>query len=228
MKKVFILACIIALLGCQDIREKPFTKENQIELYTELRSKLTDQEKKDLEHYIESERFAIAESGENPPQNDYEFIKIGHTFKDVMLELKKIKEDEKEQNRLATLYTQYQNELQNAVTLKPTKKWVDENGDLIISFQVKNNTDKPIKAYQGTYFFNDVFDESLLNAEIKMELKPPLKAGMEGTITNGRPYDPSLDKFISHEIIDMKKQQMNDKIIFLDGSSLPKPIKPVK
>lgn len=224
MKKVFVLICALALLGCQDIREKPFTKENQAQFYAELRNKLTEQEKKDLAHYIESTRFSLAESGQNPPANDYELIQPGHTFKDIMRELEDIKKDEAEQNKLAELYKKHEKELQDAVTVKPLKKWVDESGLLNITYKVFNNTDKPLKAYQGKYFFNDVFGDSLLEDEIKLNLKKPLSGGFDGEVTYDRPYNPSMDKFISTDFVDMKKEQKNDTVIFLDGSKLPRPM----
>lgn len=223
MRKVFVLICALALLGCQDIREKPFTKENQAQFYAELRNKLTEREKKDLAHYIESTRFSLAESGQNPPANDYELIQPGHTFKDIMRELEDIKKDEAEQSRLAELYKKYEKELQDAVTLKPLKKSVD-NGLLSITYKVTNNTEKPIKAFQGRYFFSDVFDERLLETEIKFDLKEPFEAGFTGEVTNTRPYNPGMDRFLNTDFVSMKKEQKNDTVIFLDGSKLPRPM----
>ena len=122
-------------------------------------------------------------------------------------------------------------ELRNSIRLTVFKKGflpsnyrLDRYDDYItISVAYENNSTKDIRAFQGTVTFYDLFGDEVYSFLIK--ISDPIKAGGKATWEGAIKYNQFVDestRLKNADLKDLKVVWNPEKIIFADGTILPK------
>ena len=122
-------------------------------------------------------------------------------------------------------------ELRKTLTLTVFKKgFLPTNYDIsryqeYISFSVtyQNNSQKDIRAFQGTVAFKDLFGDLVKNLNIK--ITNPIKAGGKANWDGVMDYNQFIDSDVrlrNAELKNLKVDWIPEKIIFADGTTIPK------
>ena len=242
MKKLTsFLACVVILAtwGCSNPKNLRITPKNKETFLNEIKNSkgLTVEEVQLLTTYMM--RYGLAEGlkGFNQGKNDLPLE--GKTVGELINLQKKWMEDETaaeaQQKKLAE-EAKAKEEAVKAELAKYLNLTVYDKGFLpsdlergrysdylTVSVAYQNTSPKDIRAFQGTVIFQDLFGDKVMDLDLK--ITDPVKAGEKGQwkgSTHYNQFESEHTKFKNAELKDLKVVWVPEKIIFVDGTTIPK------
>lgn len=216
---ILLLTVTVSLLSCSNPLDKPYKEATLEEDAIELKKVLSEDELGMLAGYI-----ALKSFGEDKM--------IGKTYRDLLEEAKKVRkemeEQEAEEQRLAEKAKADEAErikkLGAVLTVSLFEKGyveVDYQEFITYKFAFENKSEKDIKAFTGTVYFNDLFDKEITNLSLTFDEGIPANSTIKWDASTEYNQFRDTDQTLkSKDLENLKIRWVPAKVLFKDGSTL--------
>ncbi|MBN1570721.1 MAG: hypothetical protein JXA73_22960 [Acidobacteria bacterium] len=233
------MALLMMSQGCSNPKSMTITEKNKDTILNDIKDArgLTVEEAQLLSAYMVRYELAEGFKGLNNGKNNLPLV--GKSIGEIIaLQKQWIEEQKKSEENAKAIAAEAKAkedaiaaELRKAITLAVYDKgFVDSNYQagryedyLTYRMVYQNTSSKDIRAFQGHVVFQDLFGDKIMGLGLK--ISDPIKAGAKAEWSGTSKYNQFDDedkKMRNTDLKDMKIVWVPEKIIFSDGTTLPK------